>query len=308
MCRDHSPLAATGAAPELPVDTVATVLRERRGSGLAEVIPSTRGEPLLWPGMERLVELCAAEGVQLNLTTNGTFPRGGARDWAARLEGVASDVKVSWNGATASTAEAIMAGLSFDEAVENVRALVAAREAARARGKRAFTVSFQVTAQERNVGELPEIVRLAARLGVDRVKLNQLQVHFAALAGEDLRRDAASRARWNAAVRAARGAAERAPRVGGGRVVLQNSVELGDAPVAPGRCPFLGVEAWILSDGRFAPCPAPAAERGELGAFGSVGDRTLGEVWRSAPYLELLRGYERRPTCAGCPFRRPGGA
>ena len=74
-----------------------------------------------------------------------------------------------------------MPGLSLDAAVENVRALVAARDAeARAGGGRC-RVSFQVTVQEANVGELADIVRLAAALGVDRVKLNHVQTRLPAL-------------------------------------------------------------------------------------------------------------------------------
>src|SRR6185369_5361125 len=98
------------------------------------------------------------------------------------------------------TAEAIMAGLCHHDALANVERLVAVRDRLRAEGRQACTVSFQVTAREANVGELGDIVRLAAALGIDRVKLNQLQVHFPGLAREDLRRDAGARGRWNAAV------------------------------------------------------------------------------------------------------------
>ncbi|MCX5731745.1 MAG: radical SAM protein, partial [Deltaproteobacteria bacterium] len=39
-----------------------------------EVIPSTRGEPLLWDGLPGLAEACGARGISLNVTTNGSFP------------------------------------------------------------------------------------------------------------------------------------------------------------------------------------------------------------------------------------------
>src|SRR5512137_1898365 len=106
--------AVPGRAPRRMEAALArSVLAGLRGSPLREVIPSTMGEPLLWDGMDTLVDACAADGLALNLVTNGTWPGRGARAWGERLAPVAGDVKVSWNGATAATAEAIMAGLDF---------------------------------------------------------------------------------------------------------------------------------------------------------------------------------------------------
>ena len=308
VCRDHSPFRERPpATDELPLDLVARVIDEERGRDLVEVIPSTRGEPLLWPGFAALASLCEERGVLLNVTTNGTFPRLGAGAWAERLAAAASDVKISWNGACAETAEALMEGLRFESAVDGVRALVAARDLRRARGERATRVTFQVTAREGNVEEIPEIVELAATLGVDRVKVNQLQVHFPVLAEEDLRRSPASRARWNAAVRAAHAVANRHRRAGS-TISLENLVLLPDeGRPLPGPCPFLGREAWILQDGCFAPCPAPAGLDGRMGTFGSVRETTLAAIWEGAAYRELVASSASHPECARCALRRPGG-
>jgi MoaA/NifB/PqqE/SkfB family radical SAM enzyme len=316
-CNLACPMCAFGASrPPGPPRRMApalagAVLRDAARAGLAEVIPSTMGEPLLWAGMDRLLDLCAALGVSLNLTTNGTFPGRGAAAWAARLVPLASDVKVSWNGATPATAEAIMPGLPFERAVANVRALVAARDAEARAGRRRCSVSFQVTAQEENVAELAGIVRLAAALGVDRVKVNQLQVRAPALGPLSLRRDAAAIRRWNAAAAEARVAAEVARLPSGGKVLLQNVAPLAEDPAAPaplGPCPFVGREAWVHADGRFAPCPHPAAARGELGDFGGLAERALGEIWADPRFRALVERYEEHPVCRECPFRRVGGA
>ena len=74
-----------------------------------EVIPSTMGEPLLYEHFEEFLCLVIREdarlqahgapGLKLNLTTNGTFPRLGAKAWAKKLIPVTSDIKISWNGA-----------------------------------------------------------------------------------------------------------------------------------------------------------------------------------------------------------------
>jgi MoaA/NifB/PqqE/SkfB family radical SAM enzyme len=287
------------------------VVREAAATGVAEVIPSTLGEPLLWAGLDALVDLCEELGVALNVTTNGTFPARGATAWAARLVPVASDVKVSWNGATPATAERIMPGLDFGAAVEAVRALVGVRDAHARGGGRRCRVSFQVTAQEGNVGELAEIVRLAAALGVDRVKVNQLQLRFPSLAPLSLRRDVAALRRWNGAAAAALAAADEARLPGGGRVLLENVAALVEDPAAPaprGPCRFVGREAWIHADGRFAPCPHPAAARGDLGDFGGVADRPFGRAWEDARFRAFVARWEEHPVCRSCPLRRPGGA
>jgi MoaA/NifB/PqqE/SkfB family radical SAM enzyme len=285
------------------------VVRAAAALGAREVIPSTMGEPLLWSGMDRLVDLCAELGLALNLTTNGTFPGRGATAWAERLVPVASDVKLSWNGATAATAAALMPGLELARAVADVVAFVAVRDG-RATGRRC-RLSFQVTAQEGNVAELADIVRLAATLGVERVKVNQLQVRFPALAGRSLRRDVDAIRRWNAAVVAMRAAAGTARLPSGARVLLENVVPFEEDPAAPaaaGPCRFLGREAWIHADGRFAPCPHPAAARGELGDLGSLAESSLDDLWRGDALRALAAAWPAHPVCASCPLRRPGGA
>ncbi len=315
MCGGHSDLArlAAGPRPEprrLDLALVQAVLDERHGRGLSEVIPSTMGEPLLWPDLPALLDLCSRRGIKVNLTTNGTFPGRGAAGWAERLCPASSDVKISWNGASAATAESIMRGLDFAAALAGLRVFLSVRDRLAAAGGWRCRVSLQVTAMEANVAELPGIVRLAASLGVDRVKVNQVQVHFDEIHGQSLRRDPPAIRRWNRAARASREAAEAARRPDGSMVELQNLVELSPEgePAPLGPCPFLGREAWVTVEGRFAPCPAPGAARGELGDLGSLRERTLGQIWEGRPYRDLVAEWPGREPCRRCSFRRPGGA
>lgn len=299
-----------GAPRRMAPALALAVLDERRGSALAEVIPSTMGEPLLWAGLDALLDRCAALGLAVNVTTNGTFPGRGAAAWAARLVPVASDVKISWNGASAETAAAIMPGVDLEQAIAGVAVLASTRDAHARAGGRRCGITFQVTAQERNVGELAAIVRLAARLGVDRVKVNHLQPRRPALAGRSLRRSVEAIRRWNAAVHDVRAAADAAA-LAGTAVRVENAVPLAEDPEQPaplGPCRFAGREAWIHPDGRFAPCPHPAAARGELGDFGSVADAPLGALWAGAVFRAFVATHPEHPVCRACPLRRPGGA
>ena len=318
--------AARRPGPPRRMDPVlaARAVREAAGAGLREVIPSTLGEPLLWDGLDALVDLCAALGLSLNVTTNGTFPGRGPARWAERLVPVASDVKVSWNGATPATAAAIMPGLDLERAIDDLREFAAVRDlmeetrssrgTSTSPGERAprhCRLSFQVTAQEANVGELAGIVRLAASLGVERVKVNHIQIRFPALAERSLRRSVEAIRRWNAAVLEMREAAEAVRLPAGGRVLLENVAPLAEdlaAPAPLGPCPFAGREAWLHPDGRLAPCPHPAAARGELGDFGTAADAPLLALWDAPALRSFVAAWPAHPICGACPFRRPGGA
>jgi glycosyltransferase involved in cell wall biosynthesis/MoaA/NifB/PqqE/SkfB family radical SAM enzyme len=317
MCEEHSPHSPLQEARKLagkprrlmPIELVRRVIAEAAGNGLREVIPSTMGEPLLYEHFDEIVDLCREHGVKLNLTTNGTFPRLGARAWASLLVPVTSDVKISWNGATRETHELIMIGARWEAVLDNVRTFIEVRDAHAAAGGDRCRVTFQLTFLQANVAELADIVRLAVRLGVDRVKGHHLWAHFEAIRPLSMRRDVGSIRRWNQAVLEAREAAAEGLLPNGKRVLLENIFLLDESAredLAPrGRCPFLGQEVWISAEGRFDPCCAPDAQRRTLGDFGSLHEAGLMEIWNGDAYQRLLETYRNRALCLGCNMRRP---
>ena len=270
---------------------------------------STMGEPLLYRDFDEILDLCAQYGVKLNLTTNGTFPRRGARAWAERIVPVTSDVKVSWNGSTKETQEKVMLGTKWETVLENVGTFIAARDEHAARGGNRCRVTFQLTFMEVNYAELPEVVKLAADMGVDRVKGHHLWAHFSQIRDQSMRRSPGAIEKWNATVDAAYEAAERHWLPDGNRVLLENIFRLdaaNEGEIAAGaECPFLGQEAWVASDGRFNPCCAPDALRRTLGDLGNVNHTSLYDIWQSANYRNLQSNYMEKPLCRGCNMRRP---
>ena len=317
MCEEHSPYSQlqTNRRREgkprrlMPIELIRKVVAEAAPRGLREIIPSTMGEPLLYEHFEEILALCSDYGVKLNLTTNGTFPRLGARAWAERIVPVTSDVKISWNGATKSTQEAIMFGSSWQTALDNARAFIEVRDTHAASGGNRCRVTFQLTFLEGNIPELADIVRLAVRLGVDRVKGHHLWVHFDEVRSQSMRRDADAIRRWNSAVLSAREAAAERPLPNGNYILLENIFLLDDSAqedIAPnGPCPFLGQEAWVSAQGRFDPCCAPDAQRRTLGDFGNLRDQGLMDIWDGDSYRNLIASYRNRALCLGCNMRRP---
>ncbi len=318
MCEEHSPHSPLQAARRregrprrtMPVDLIRRVVADAAPHGLREIIPSTMGEPLLYGHFEDILALCSEHGVRLNLTTNGTFPKLGAKAWAERIVPVASDVKISWNGATKATHEAIMIGARWERMLENAGAFIAVRDAHAAGGGNRCRVTFQLTFMEANAGELAGIVRLAARLGVDRVKGHHLWTHFGEIEAQSMRRNPDAVRRWNEAVLEAREAAA-GHMLPNGRPVLLENIDLLDEDgaahdLAPGGpCPFLGREAWVSAEGRFDPCCAPDAERRTLGEFGNLHDHSLMDIWHGDAYRTLAATYRNRSLCLGCNMRRP---
>ena len=317
MCEDHSPYSRTQSdrrkegrpKRRMGIDLIRRVMEGSRGTGLREIIPSTMGEPLLYQHFDEILDLCVEYGVKLNLTTNGTFPQRGARAWAERIVPVTSDVKISWNGVTKETHENVMLGSNWETVVENVRTFISVRDAHAEGGGNRCRVTFQLTFMEINVLELPGIVKLAADLGVDRVKGHHLWVHFDQMRHQSMRRSPEAIARWNAIVDSAYEMAERHCLPNGDRVLLENIFRLDEndeGDIAPdGVCPFLGQEAWVASDGRFNPCCAPDALRRTLGYFGNVNDTSLYDIWDSTDYRDLEANYMANALCQGCNMRRP---
>ncbi|MGI9311227.1 MAG: glycosyltransferase [bacterium] len=315
MCEEHSPHSTLQAerraagTPKriMPFEMIERNVRALAARGLREIIPSTMGEPLLYKDFEKIIALCRATGVKLNLTTNGSFPRLGAREWAQRLAPVTSDVKISWNGARKETQEAIMQNADWETMLANAKTFIEVRDACAQDGGNRCRVTFQMTFMRDNSDELPDIVRLAASLGVDRVKGHHLWAHFEPIKNQDMRRDADAIARWNDIVAQARRAARDCASPDGRQVALEN-IELiadddGDWRVG-GRCPFLGQEAWVSAQGEFNPCCAPDAERRTLGDFGSLHDADLLDIWRGERYQFLAQTYRSRAVCQRCNMRK----
>lgn len=317
MCEEHSPHSplqkqrrAEGRTKRrMPIETIRSVLRDCAGRGLQEIIPSTMGEPLLYKHFDEIIDLCLEFEIRMNLTTNGTFPGLGATAWAEQLVPVTSDVKISINGCTAETQESIMLGSKLSDVLNNVGAFIAVRDAhAAAEGNRC-RVTFQTTFLDSNIDELPEMVKLAAELGVDRLKGHHLWAHFTQIKGLSMRRSPDAVTRWNNVVERTRAAANLHRHDDGSAVLLENIHPIDpDAPgdIAPeGECPFLGREAWVSAEGRFGPCCAPDALRRTLGDFGTVKDRSLMEIWTSAEYERLRARYMENRLCQTCNMRRP---
>lgn len=318
MCEEHSPYSdfipklyqETGVKRRrMKFETVEEIFRQAERMGLKEIIPSTMGEPLLYKGIEGLFELSRKHHIKINLTTNGTFPRLSVEEWSKLIIPNTTDVKISWNGATKETAEKVMLGIDFEKAVSNVRELVKFRDEHYANTGYFCRITFQLTFMQNNMHELADIIRLAASLGVDRVKGHQLWAHFDEIKTFSMKYSRESVAMWNEYVKMAHEAQEQYRKPNGEKVILENIIPLlnnEDITVPEDyECPFLGKEFWVSATGKISPCCAPDNLRKSLGDFGNIGSTTLEEVLRSPVYTELVSNYKAKPVCRTCNMRKP---
>ena len=296
----------------MSIDLMRKILEESKGSPLEEIIPSTMGEPLLFRQFNEIIDLCHEFNVKMNLTTNGTFPKYGATEWAKKIVPIGSDVKISWNGATKKTSELIMIGSNFEKRVQNVHDFIKVRDEIAAQGGNFCRVTFQLTFIESGLEEIPEVVRLAASLGVNRVKGHHLWVFTKEMEGESMRRSKEAIQRWNEIAIKSIEMAEIHRLPNGEKVLLENIYPLEETAetelVPDGVCPFLGKEAWVSAEGRFAPCCAPDEDRKRLGDFGTLQDSSIEEIWESDAYKTLQKNYLKNAVCKRCNMRKSENA
>ncbi len=319
MCEEHSPYSdfisnlfrTTGVKRRrMPFQLVEKVFSDAKELGVKEIIPSTMGEPLLYKDFEEMIRLAHLHGIRLNLTTNGTFPKKTASEWAELIVPVTSDVKISWNGASKQIAEQVMTGLDFETTKQKVREFIRVRDIHYSKTGYYCRVTFQLTFMQNNMHELADIVKLAAEMGVDRVKGHHLWMHFSEIEKLSMKESEESKRKWNQYVQEAFSTQQNHLKPDGKQVILENilPLEIIDSTTEVSEhyeCPFLDKELWISATGKISPCCAPDNLRQSLGDFGNYQDKGLTEVINSKEYRSLVENYKTIPLCKTCNMRRP---
>ena len=318
MCEEHSPYSSfipklykeTGIKRRrMPFSTVQSIIEQAAALGITEIVPSTMGEPLLYKEFDRFYALAAKSGLKVNLTTNGTFPKKTVLEWAKIIVPNTSDIKISWNGATKKTSELIMLGIDFDKTIENVKSFIKYRNQFYNKTGYYCRVTFQLTFMDNNMHELADIVKLAAHLGVDRVKGHQLWAHFPEIQTLSMAKTRESRERWNAYVLEAKKIQRKYLLPNGKEVFLENFTALNYSSnlelQQDYECPFLNKELWISATGKISPCCAPDHLRSSLGDFGNIMDRSISEAINSDEYIQLVQTYKLKNVCKTCIMRKP---
>ncbi|HYF28303.1 MAG TPA: radical SAM protein [Baekduia sp.] len=271
------------------------------------------GEPLLSPHLLDMVRHAAARGVHVGFNTNGTLlSPARAR---ALVQAGAAHVHVSLDGARAATYEDVRHGVAatprpgqFARVVANLRGLVAARRDA---GSATPYIALVFVAMRRNVEELPELVDLAADVGVDEIWVQNLSHVFsdtdAAGRYAAMRRYAADEALFadeRAAGRALEVFAAARARAGELGVHLRLP-RLEERETDRGPCSWPWEGAYVTHRGEVQPCcMVMGSDRATLGR---LQDDAFDAIWHGEAYRRFRRGLlDGSPpeVCAGCSVYR----
>jgi radical SAM protein with 4Fe4S-binding SPASM domain len=280
--------------------------------GLRKLTLQGLGEPLLSPHLLEMVEYAAQRGIEVGFNTNGTLLTGAV---AERLvEAGCGWVHVSLDGACAATYEEVRHGTDlqprkgqFDRVLSNLRALVEIRGDARQP-----RIQLVFVAMRRNLAELPDLVSLAADIGVDSVWVQNLSHDFCdtdpsgsyraireyaadqAVFGRDAAPAAAVFAHAQSRARELR-MDLRLPRLEEPRYGDQRP-----------RCTWPWDSAYVTHRGEVQPCcMVMGSDRAKLGR---LTEASFDEIWRGAAYRSFRAGIldgEPPDVCRGCSlFRR----
>jgi len=279
------------------------------------------GEPLLHPDLTDWVASVKRLKARVELITNATLL---VEDVARKLiDGRLDMLWVSLDGATPDGYARVRTGVELSRVLEHVKKF---RELAAAVTGSPPSLGIVFVATRSNVGELPELLRLADRLRVRRVLVSNVVAYSPGLKDDSLfdqslpvdPHPADRRCRKLTLPRFDPGALS-AEILGGihhsGWVVESAG---GSAATVRNRCPFVDAGAMaVRHDGRVSPClplmhnhsTHLLAARSDWRAYtvGNLEETPLEEIWSSPAYLSFrqrVQAFDFAPctACAGCAF------
>ncbi len=274
---------------------------------VARVVLHGVGEPMLVKHLPEMIRYLKARGTHVLFNTNGTLlvPRKHREIIDTGLD----ELRVSLDAAEAATFLKVRGKDMFDRIVRNVSAFTNLQAAT---GAAAPVVSLWLTGLKETVDQLPEFVRLAARIGVREVHLQRLV--FDEQGFGMARLDSSLFEQTRAEEEAVIADATAIGRALGVVLDASGATEPGlslkrtedDKPWATCRRPWSLM--YFTAHGRALPCCiAPFSARGyENYTLGDATQQTLREIWNSPAYqgfrTALVSDAPPKP-CQGCGLR-----
>jgi MoaA/NifB/PqqE/SkfB family radical SAM enzyme len=264
------------------------------------------GEPMLVRDLPRMIRYLKDRGIYVLFNTNGTLLN--ARKRREMIETGLDELRVSLDAAEAKTFLKVRGKDYFNRIVRNVGEFTAYQ---REIGATTPRVSLWLTGLKETIDQLPEFVRLAARLGVTEVHLQRLvfdEVGYG-LARADSSLFEATQAEEEALITEARNLAGTL----GVTLDASGATEPGlslkrqdEQPWSTCRRPWSLM--YFTANGRALPCCiAPFSARGyESYTLGDATQQTLREIWNGADYQdfrESLLGEAPPKPCQNCGLR-----
>lgn len=280
---------------ELPFQTFRDLAKELFPLA-KEFHPTVKGEPLMTSYFDKIPSLLQKYKVHMNLTTNGMLL---SKKTSKLIMPVLSDIKISFDGAQKSTFEKIRPGSNFRIVLNNIKELIKIRNNFLIKNKRKSkpTITLQTTLMATNIRELPDIVRIAANLGADRVKAYFMITYNQRFIKESL---------WfhkettNYYLEKAKKLARnykiitKFPKEFNLNKNIKTGTRMKNDHIV---CHFLWQEAWVEEDGSIIPCCSFNAP-----ILGNIYKTPFSKIWNNKSYQNLRRRINSNPPkyCQNC--------
>jgi MoaA/NifB/PqqE/SkfB family radical SAM enzyme len=241
------------------------------------------GEPLMHPLLFDFI--AAAEPRRRIITTNTNLTVLTDRMVERVLASDLSALRVSLDGATSETYERLRPPARWDRVLRNLSRLLEARRAA---GADRPEVTLVVVCQEDSVGELPDLVRMTAELG-----LNELRV-------QELRTFGSSTSAGPADVDQAKARCLELAATAGLRLDWSFYSDYAQ-PV----CPWPWNKVYVRATGRISLCCEKVFQETPEDTFGDVNSDGGWRIWNGRRYRAARRDLASGgwpAACGGCPI------
>ena len=261
------------------------------------------GEPLLNRDLAPMIAYLKSRGVYTVFNTNAALLT--YRRQVELIESGLDELRVSLDGSTPETYLKIRGIPAFDRVVDNVAELVRTRSSRAAQRPR---ISIWMTGLRDNLHELPDVIDLAARIGVDEVYLQRLVFWGDGLANADQSFYRDGWAEAEAIIAEAERRAERAGVTFRGADARPPRASLFERP--PDREPWRACSrplrlAYITAQGTALPCcisPFTEAPFDSI-RLGNYLEQGIVDVWNGEAYRrfrEKLYSSEPPASCRNC--------
>jgi MoaA/NifB/PqqE/SkfB family radical SAM enzyme len=298
----------TFEALEPPADMDFALFRSivDQAAGLKRAVLHGVGEPMLVRDLPLMIRYLKDRGVYVLFNTNGTLLR--EKRFVELIDAGLDELRVSLDAADAKTYALVRGRPFFDRIVRDVTLLTSYQQR---KGVTHPRVSLWLTGLKETVDQLPDFVRLAARMGVREVHLQRLVFDEAGfgMARAESSLFESTRADEQASIDAAQAIGQEL----GVTLDASGATEPGLSLKRMGEKAWTGCRRpWSLmyftAHGRALPCCiAPFSARGyETYTLGDAKAQTLDEIWNGPAYQDfrtaLMSDAPPKP-CQNCGLR-----
>lgn len=251
---------------------------------LIELHPTNVGEPLVSPWFGYMCEQMERFGVLLDLTTNGTLLDDKR---ISKIIPILRDIKISFDGATKKTFEEKRRGAKFESVCNNIQNLC--KTICNCNSK--ANVSLQMTLMKSNYLELPGLIELADKLGVNCVKAYHLFSFSPEMDKESLMYDLEC---WHPVLEKSLKLGEKYNielQLAEPLIKISNELERLKSTV----CHLPWHEAWIDYDGKIYHCHSHKGQ-----SAGNILKENFSVVWNSKLYQKVRLAFANHRPCGAC--------